>query len=66
MPEKKRKRETGEEDIVIGVEPNKKNVIEMQGKSCLHEVAWPPGAYQNHKSLHARLLHLYTSLGTEL
>ncbi|WPT10693.1 DExH-box ATP-dependent RNA helicase DExH9 [Picochlorum sp. SENEW3] len=43
VPEKKRKRETREEDIVIGVEQNKKNVIEMQGKSCLHEVAWPPG-----------------------
>lgn len=61
MPEKKRKRETGEEDIVIGVEQNKKNVIEMQGKSCLHEVAWPPGAFQNDMSLHARIFHLHTS-----
>lgn len=22
----------------------RKNVVEMNGKSCLHEVAWPPGA----------------------
>ena len=24
----------------------RKNIVEMNGKSCLHEVAWPPGALQ--------------------
>ena len=23
----------------------RKNIVEMNGKSCLHEVAWPPGAF---------------------
>lgn len=63
MAEKKRKREPGEEDIVIGIGQNQKNVIEIQGKSCLHEVAWPPGAFQNDMSLHARLFHPYTRVG---
>ena len=36
LPEKKQKVDTIHAS-------SKKNVVEINGKSCLHEVAWPPG-----------------------
>lgn len=44
-PEKRRKVEEEEEDgdVVID-DSSRKNIVEIHGKSCLHEVAWPPGA----------------------
>jgi hypothetical protein len=38
---KKRRVESGDEGVP---QLRKKNIVEIQGKSCLHEVAWPPGA----------------------
>ena len=32
-----------------------KNIVEMNGKSCLHEVAWPPGTFVSGFGSHGRL-----------
>ncbi len=37
-PDKKQKVENG------AYASSKKNIVEIHGKSCMHEVAWPPGA----------------------
>jgi hypothetical protein len=47
--EKKRRLDTGAN---VGNSLNlKKNIVEHNGKSCLHEVVWPPGMHMHNGML---------------
>jgi hypothetical protein len=45
LPAKRAKLDPGEGHVRAVDGMRRKNVVEMDGKSCLHEVAWPPGTY---------------------
>jgi hypothetical protein len=47
MPAKRAKLDPGEGHVRAVEGMKRKNVVEMDGKSCLHEVAWPPGTYMS-------------------
>lgn len=55
--QKKRRLDTG---ASIGDSINlKKNIVEHNGKSCLHEVVWPPGMYMHNGMLRVLSLGLF-------
>ena len=62
--QKKRRLDTGAN--ICNLVNLKKNVVEHNGKSCLHEVVWPPGMYMQNGMLCLNRLASGTDLNSKI